>query len=193
MRFISKYLVLALAFCLFFSTNAEARNIRGVLNLGLDFGGDTLVDGSFVGGDTFDIKAGELLYFSGGIIFMPDSIESNFETHLTIGWKFDSVNADNGDIDFNRFPLELLYFYKVNNWRLGGGLTYHLNPKLKGSGVASGINANFDDALGFVIQSHYSLDETFSIGVRYTIIDYEGEGLKTIDANSFGLTLGYSF
>jgi len=41
------------------------------------------------------------------------------------------------------------------NFRFGGGLTFHLNPTLKGSGQASGLQANYKDAAGLVLQGDY--------------------------------------
>lgn len=189
MRLFTKYLLLTLVFCLFFSPITEAKNIKGVINLGADFGGDELVDVVFFGGDTEDINAGELLSISAGVIF--DSEVS--ETHLTVGYKFDSVNAVNGDIDWKRYPLDLLYLYKLKKFRVGGGLTYHLSPELKGDGFAAGLQADYDDALGFLIQTNYNFTDNFSLGLRYTIIEYEGDGLIDKDGNSVGLMFGFSF
>lgn len=189
MQLFTKYLVLTLGFCLFFSPMTEAKNIKGVINLGADFGGDDLVDVTFTNGDTDDIDAGGLLTLSAGVIF--DSEVS--ETHVTLGYKFDTINAVNGDVDWKRFPVDVVYLHKIKKFRLGGGLTYHFSPELKGSGVASAIQADYDDALGFLIQTSYNFTDNYSLGLRYTIIEYEGDGLLDRDGNSVGLIMGFSF
>ena len=38
-------------------------------------------------------------------------------------------------------------FYRFSRVRLGGGLTYHMSPKVSGSGAASNIDTKFDNAL----------------------------------------------
>lgn len=42
--------------------------------------------------------------------------------------------------------------YKATeNIYLGGGLSYHLNPKISGDGIATGANIDFDNAQGIVV------------------------------------------
>ena len=81
-----------------------------VVQMGLDFGGDTLAKAKFKGGGTDTIKAGEGFWLAGGIV----GIVKNFETQFTIGYKSDSSTASNGSMDFSRIPVELLWFYKSN-------------------------------------------------------------------------------
>ncbi len=69
--------------------------------------------------------------------------------------------------------------YRLPNVRLGGGLTYHLGPTLSGSGAASGLNAKYDDALGFVLQADYVLRNRFNFGLRYTSVNYKANSIQT--------------
>lgn len=160
-----------------------------IANIGVDFGGDRLTTAVFTNGDTEDINAGELFSASIGMVF---ENTDNLETQFTFGIKADFITASNGDIDWTRFPLELLQFYKTDRWRLGAGLTYHLSPDLSGSGVASGVDASFDDALGVVVEMDRFFGDNAYFGVRYTSIDYE-VGAYTFDGSSVGMLLGTRF
>ena len=171
--------------------NQDMKSLYWTFSFGLDFGGDTMVTVIYTDGHDNDIKAGELAYFNAGVI-IPNGT-SDFETQFTIGWKFDKSSADNGDVSFDRFPIEMLEFYKLGRFRFGGGLTYHLNPSLDGDGVASAIEADFDDALGFVLQVDF-LFRQGSVGLKYTDIEYQVEGSEVdVDGNSIGIVFGLRF
>jgi hypothetical protein len=104
------------------------------------------------------------------------------------------INASNGDIEFTRLPLEALVFYRFDRARLGGGVTYHLNPELEGSGVVSPLNVKFDDALGFVLQADFLVTDKMAIGLRYTSLNYEVEGVAAkAKSDGLGFTFSYRF
>jgi len=168
------------------SSNAQARNFDWRIQGNIDFGGDELVEVFYVGGDKDTIKAGELMQMSVGTVFSLTA-DSSLEGQFTIGWKFDNTNADNGDIIFDRYPLEFLLFCKNEMWCYGGGLTYHLNPKLEGEGFFSGLDVEFDDALGFVVQiERQFFSSQFYVGGRITMIDYDIAN-ESLDGDSIGL------
>jgi hypothetical protein len=170
---------------------SHAADVRGVFKAGIDFGGDKLAGATFTNGSSDSIKAGELLYFGGGISILADSKE--IETELTISYKFDQINASNGDIKFTRYPLDALVFYRFPKFRLGGGLTYHLNPKLSSSGAGAGAgNAKFDDSLGLVLQADYLITQKLSVGGRYTSVKYKVGG-ASFDGSAVGVTFGMTF
>ena len=176
--------------------NAYAGNVDVYFQAGFDFGGDEMVEVFFEDGDSEDIKAGELLYISGGLIIQTaPRLNENLETQLTIGWKFDSVDGENGELSFDRFPLEVLQFVRSGQLRFGGGLTYHLNPKLEGDGFFSDVDVEFDDALGGVVQVDFAATENVLFGGRFTFIDYELEAFdaESIDGNSVGFFVGGRF
>lgn len=146
-----------------------ARASDVIIETGLHFGGDTFATVLFSSGDTVDIDAGELFSIAvGGVIPMGH----NLETQLTLGWKYDGTSADNGDVSFERYPLNALLFYRGSHWRVGGGVTYHLNPEVDGSGVGAGLQADFDNAWGSLIEVGYQFN-VFYLGGRLTFIDYE--------------------
>jgi len=198
---------MAILMVMFFSIGLPQANDQAgetkldwVVQMGLDFGGDTLAKAKFKGGGTDTIKAGEGLWLTGGIV----GIVENFETQFTIGYKFDSSTASNGSMDFSRIPVELLWFYNKRNdegyfsgtWRFGGGITYHINPELKGDGAAKKIDAEFDNALGFILEAGVIFQTQDAIkpflGLRYTFIDYE-IGKNSADGNCLGFLAGIKF
>jgi len=110
-----------------------------------------------------------------------------------IGWKFDSVQAENGDLSFDRYPLDVMFFHQTGKWSVGGGLTYHMSPKFSGSGVASGLNINFNDALGFAFEVNHQFNKMY-LGGKFTVIDYELQNSSiSVSGNSLGIVLGFVF
>ena len=123
---------------------------------------------------------------------------------MTIGYHFDEVSADNGDITFERYPLELIPFYNFRNHRIGAGLSYHLSPELDLKELG-GSKVEFDDALGWLIEYDYSFSGWrsggFVLGARYLWIDYQVEkvddrrvpGCFEFDGNHVGIHVDFMF
>ena len=190
------YKILVSVLMLSMSTNVLA--VRWVGEAGLHTGGDTLANNVNSSGDSYSIKAGDLLTLGIGPQF-----DLTDDTHIRtlIGWKSDSIeildeaSIDSADsassnINFTRFPIDIMYFYQVRNWNFGGGLTYHLHPKLSGGS----INRYYEDALGFAVEVDWRLGEFFYLGGKYTLIDYEQKNsTTTVDGNSIGVVLGFVF
>lgn len=172
---------------------AQAAEIRPLLKAGADFGGDTMATVTFDDGDTQKIRGNQGFYVGGGVAII--DAERSMEYHLTAAFKFYFVDADNGDVEWTRVPLEALAFYRFERVRLGGGLTYHVNPRIEGSGFATPLDIKFKNALGVVLQADWRATETLGLGVRYTFLEYEAKGnfTGTAKANGFGLTASYSF
>ena len=170
-----------------------AADFRPILKGGFDLGGDTMVSVVFTNGETSTIKANEGFYLGGGLAVIDDA--RNLEYHLTLAYKIAVMSAENGDLEFTRVPLEALVFYRFPKVRVGGGLTYHLNPELEGSGVASAVDVKFKNALGFVLQADYLIWRGLAAGVRYTFLEYEakGDATGTAKSNGLGLTVSYTF
>lgn len=183
-----KILNLAVAAALFFPVSSNAVDI--FLQGGLHTGGDDLVTATFTNGDTEKLKGGGLFSFSAGL---GSDVAENLEARLMAGVKFDTIEADNGDAKFVRYPIEALLMYKSGEKvYVGGGLSYHLNPSISGSGLAGGLNIDFDNALGLVVELDYMLSNGGYLGVKLTSIDYEVNG-QSASGNSIGAILGFRF
>lgn len=84
-------------------------------------------------------------------------------------------------------------FYKMDKLLLGAGLAYYLNPKwefcLDGSGCAT---ADFDNALGFVLELRYQQSDSRFWGARYSDVEYE-IGSASLDASNTRIHFGMLF
>lgn len=172
----------------------QAAEVRPMLKTAADFGGDTLINVTFTDGSTQSIRANELLSLGGGVSIVNDA--GDIETELTLSYKFGMVSASNGDVTFSRWPLDALVFYRLPELRLGGGLTYHLGPELSGSGFAGGLNLDFDDALGLLLQADYRVTPKINLGIRYTSLDYKlrvNGASATVRSNGVGVVFSARF
>jgi hypothetical protein len=162
---------------------------------GVHVGGDDLVSVTFTSGDTQKVKAGQLLSVAiGGYTDLGQSVQGR----LSLGYKVDRVNASNGEIKFSRFPVEMLFMKQYSNWMVGGGLAYHLSPKLTVNTGSVGLSgtATFDNALGYLLAFDYNSNGSFThdwyVGGRITVIDYKN-GYGSVSGNSIGAVIGYLF
>jgi len=172
-----------------FSLPAVAADV--FLEGGLHFGGDKLATVSSSGPD-LDLRAGQLLSFAiGGYAELADSLQGRF----SLGYKTDSINADNGDATFTRFPVEALIMHQSGKFMLGGGIAYHLSPRFEFTAPPA-FTIDFDNALGFVLAFDYTSGGKFEgnwyLGGRITVIDYEVKGLS-VNGNSVGVVAGFMF
>jgi hypothetical protein len=166
---------------------SHAAEVRPLIKAGFNFGGDTVVSVGVTGGvdsSTKSIKANEGVFVGLGASVLMDS--KTVEMEVSASYKFATIAAQDGDIDWTVVPLDALVFYRLPYVRLGGGLTYHLGPRLKGSGAASDLNAKYDDALGFVLQADYALGNQFNFGLRYTSVNYKAK--STLPSATLGVT-----
>jgi hypothetical protein len=167
---------------------SHAVEVRPIIKAGFEFGGDTVVTVGVTGSSgssTRSVKANQGVFFGGGVSFLTDS--KNLEVEVSLAYKFFTIAAQNGHLDWSVLPLDALVFYRMPSVRLGGGATYHLSPTLSGSGAASDLNAKYGDALGLVLQADYVLKNRFNFGVRYTNVSYKVNGTprasNTVDSN----------
>jgi len=168
---------------------SHAAETRPVLVAGYDAGGNNVVNVTYTNGNTDSIRANEGVYAGGGVSVLNDA--RNIEFLGTLSVKYLGLHASNGDVTWLSYPLDALFFYRRQSFRLGGGLTYAIKPRVKGTGDASYIDMKFDDAVGVVLQVDYLL-ESVNLGLRYTILDYKGGG-NTIKGNGVGVSFGFTF
>jgi hypothetical protein len=169
---------------------AQAAEIRPLVKAGIDVGGNTLVTATFEDGDTEEIKANEGFYLGGGATLITDA--RNVEFQLTLAYKYALIDADNGDIEWTRWPLEALAFYRWQHVRAGVGLAYHINPKLDGDGVVNGLNVKFKNAIGAILQVDWRITETIAVGGRLTLLEYEAKSPASGKSSSNGIGATFS-
>lgn len=164
-----------------------------MFKLGYDFGGDTLVTAVFADGSTRSIKANEGFFMGVGASILNDA--RNVEGEMSVSYKFQTIDANDANLQFTRFPFDALLFYRQYRYRVGGGLTYHLNPKVRGSGAAAGLNVNYENALGAILQGDYVFGPKTAVGLRYTMLQYKatsGAG-GTARGDGFGFVFSMRF
>jgi opacity protein-like surface antigen len=193
-----KKIVLALSVLLSTMGAAQAQDYaaapapaRFLLGMGLSGGGDKLASARYEDGDTVNIHAGGLIYFTAGADF---HVTPEFSLQGTVNYHVDRANARNGNIKFERFPVELIGYYQPNpSWRVGGGVRYASSPKLSGSGAGSGVEGNFDSNTGAVVEGEYFTSPKLGIKLRYVHETYKERGFGDIDGSHVGLSANFYF
>ncbi|MEE9445674.1 MAG: hypothetical protein V3V19_08410, partial [Cocleimonas sp.] len=163
-------------------------DIKPMIGVGIDGGGDNIARAT-VSGDDQEIKAGAGLSFEGGVAIKTPSIGNKLVTQLLVGYKTDSIDASNGDLEMSRVYINAIESYNFGNVSVGAGITYHITPKFSSSGAGSNAgNADFDSAVGGIAQATYNFNQHSSLGLRATAIKYDvSKTNQSFDANSAGL------
>ena len=142
----------------------DPRLLRLVLGGGLTFGGEKLASVTYTNGDTQDIRSGGLVDMHVGLDVRATPWTS---FQATVGYHWDSSEAENGSVRFTRVPIEVLgYFHPSDNIRLGGGVRLVQNPTLRGRGAASNIDQKFDNTTGIVLEGEYLFTNWIGVKVR---------------------------
>ncbi len=180
--------IFLLAFFMMLMAESAHAELDFLAGIGLHSGGDNVVTATFTDGSTEDLKAGEFLTLDFGAAWDLGILEAR----ATAGWKYDTITATNGDLNFSRYTGQFLLLFAVDDWRFGGGTAYHFNIELEGSGVATSASAEYDDALGYVAEIDYYFNEKAYVGLQYTNIEYDrlatlGQTAATFDASSIGI------
>ena len=177
--------------------NAQAADaaspVRFLLGAGLTFGGDKLATVQFSDGSTEDIKGGGLVQLYGGVEFR---LGDQVSAQATVGYHVDDTSgASNGSVRFSRIPVDLLLLYRVNDKvRLGGGVQLANSPEVKGSGVASNIHLEFENATGAIIEGEYLFTPQVGMKVRYVSEKFKVKNSNVeADGNHLGLLFSYYF
>jgi len=148
-----------------------ARTVHGFVGIGATAGGDKLATAEYTNGDTASIRAGSGVYFTGGLDFR---INEQFSAQASASFHVDDQSAQNGSMKFQRFPIEALVFYHINEqWKLGTGLRYISSAKLSGSGAAEFDDVKFDSSLSNVVEAEYMFTPQFSLKLRYVNEKFE--------------------
>jgi hypothetical protein len=182
----------------FIPLNTQAAGL--VLTGEIAVGGDKLAS---VSGDyEEDLQAGQLLNLGIGYDFDLNPAKTLL-LRAGINYKFDSIDADNGEADFDRWPLDLILVSRQGNISLGAGITYHLSPTYEDTINSISTRIDFDDSLGFLLQAGYMMTPTMELGARVTLIEYEPseplvllpslERIDEVDGDSFGVYISIGF
>lgn len=148
-----------------------ARTVHGFVGIGATAGGDKLATAQYTNGDSASIRAGGGVYFTGGLDFR---INEQFSAQTSVNFHVDDQSARNGSLKFQRFPIEALAFYHINEqWKIGTGLRYVSGAKLSGSGAGEIDDVKFDNTLSSVVEAEYLFTPQLSVKVRYVNEKFE--------------------
>lgn len=162
-----------------------------IVGAGFSAGGDELASAQYTNGDSVDIRAGGGVYLTAGVNYR---FHPQFSMQATANFHIDDTSARNGSIRFRRYPIELLGYYHVNpEWRVGGGVRYVSGAKLSSSGVASGLNFEFDSTTSGVIEAEYLYGPKLGFKFRYVNETFKAARVNDVDANHFGASINYYF
>ena len=172
-----------------------------VLRLGVQGGGDDLVELRFDRGDSERIDAGDATFLEleldaplvGRIVpGAPDGLLSAF----TLGYESATIDAFNGDVSFSRVTLALSEHLRfAERFRVGAGLVWQPRVELDTdvSGVSGG-DADFEPAFGLRLSADWLIGRRALLGLRATAIEYEFDGGpddgRSVDGNSIGIAFG---
>lgn len=173
---------------------APAKPVRGFVGIGASTGGDKLATAEYTNGDTASIKAGSGVYFTAGLEYRFDE---QFSAQASVNFHIDNQTASNGNLQFQRYPIEALAFYHINpQWKIGTGLRYVNGAKLSGSGAAEIDDVKFENTLSGVVEAEYMFSQQVSVKVRYVNEKFEVKsrfGKVDVKADHVGISGNYYF
>jgi hypothetical protein len=179
---------------------SHAAKVQGIAAFTAHFGGDQLMPSTFTytDGSKPDIDAGRGLDLIGGVVADVASMGNHAVSVMgTVGYRFTTiVAASNGNVTWTHIPVDVIAIFKPNNGKLGlgAGITYHLNNKLDGTGVATGVTADYDNALGYQAYLEYKMGEKFLLYGKYQLLNYvRSSDAYEANANNFGVGVGFLF
>jgi hypothetical protein len=174
------------------SNAATPQPLRFFLGGGFTFGGDKLVTVPFNDGTKDDITAGGLAQLNAGVHYQ---ISDNYSASLALGYHADSTAGTNGSVSFTRYPVELLGYYAVTPVvRIGGGVRLIGSAKLRGTGVKSGISADYGSTNGVVLEGEYLMSSKLGIKLRLVDEKYKINGAQNkIDGSHAGVLFNFYF
>ncbi|MGL4574247.1 MAG: outer membrane beta-barrel protein [Burkholderiaceae bacterium] len=190
--------LIAIACAAAFSGNAMAQDkaapamaVKPFLGFGLTLGGDKLATAVYDNGTEADIRAGNLVQMTAGVEIPLGTL---FSASASVSYHVDNASAENGSLKFDRFPVEVLAHYKLNDqWRIGAGARFVSGATLGGSGVASMPDVEFDSTTGAVLQAEYQFNANTSLIVRGVSEKYKVNGFGNVDGSHFGVLVNYKF
>jgi len=177
---------------------AQGVQVRGLVGGGFTFGGDTIATVNYDNDDTAKVHAGGLIAVNGGIELQFTPLVS---AQAVVSYHFDRANASNGDVKFERTPVELLGHFRLNDWfRLGGGARYTSAAKFRATGYASNFLADVDfkPAWGTVVEGEFFPMKSFGIKVRYVSEKFKAKNspnpnAPALDGSHGGVYFNYYF
>ncbi len=169
------------------------KKLYRMIGMGFTGGGEEIIKTGFTDGSTETVTSGGLVAFTAGVEYR---FNPQFSLQGNVGFHVDNSTAENGDVHFRRYPLEIIGYYHFSpKWRVGAGLRHVTNVRLKSSGVIdSAYNAAFDDATGGLVEIEYMFSPQAGMKVRVARESYMLRGADyKLDGNHVGIFGNFYF
>lgn len=169
--------------------------LRLVAQVGWSYGSDELVL-TTGGGRTLRANGGSSVAV--GATFLP-LLAGRLYTQATIGLTYDVLTADDGDAAYVAFPLEVLEFSSFPPFRVGVGVNVHLGGRVAIDTSALDETRDLEPAIGLAAQADFvwrfrgASRGFLTIGPRLLLQEIDVEGGGTLQANAYGVGLGFTF
>jgi outer membrane protein W len=178
----------------------EPNPLHFMVGVGLTVGGENVATAQYTDGSSNNISAGTGAQLMTGLDYR---LNQSVSFEATVGYRVRVALGSNGNASFNRFPIDLLAYYNVDpNWRLGGGVEYINHPTLSASGAIAGLNEDFKNTTGLVLEAEYF--PMPNLGVKFRAVKetykpvnpyntYTGKQQNNVDGSNFEVLSDYYF
>jgi hypothetical protein len=171
-----------------------------VMQGGLDFGSTRLAEVARSDGTPRALKANQGLSLSLGAAFLKIA-GGRVAIQATIGVEGWDLDGAAGGAFWRAYPLEVMEVFYLDPIRLGIGVSYLLSPSLEGKGALDSVDVRYENSLGLLFRADWVVRDAGSarggrltFGPRFVVqkLTPKVPGAEAIDANSFGVVLGFT-
>lgn len=174
-------------------------SLRPMLMGGISIGGDHVGELDSINTTEDTVKSGGGWFLGGGFRYTASGENLSFQTGFSVHYNSDE-NSD-GKSRISRFPIDFLLLYNFKNQSIGGGITYHISPEVEVKVKNDNLTRDMEDALGFIVEYNYRINDSYAVGAKITSIEYEtkggtdigDEGGETLDASHFSMSAYYFY
>lgn len=175
---------------------AKSQSVEWIAGAGLELGGEELGQVTYSDGSTAPVNANNGIMLNFGGIFA-NGDDSAFSTQISLGYKSGGPRIWSSDVNWSAMPLDIIEHYRIDNLRLGLGITYHFNPQLKVNLPSSSFVNKYNNSIGILAQISWApVRENYSFDLRYTSIKFQQSDLPSaplINGSVGGLYATYRF
>lgn len=188
MRTLSIYLTLSL---LLFTLLANAQTTESpviakvLLEGGIEFGGDEILEVIFTNGGEQTIQAGQGGFIAVGGQFQFPKVKP-LMIRTSIGIKYVTTAADNANIRLTRWPIYVSgYWLVTDDIRVGVGAITQQAVRFKGDGFVPDLDLSSNIGPRFELGYKW-------IALTYSALNYLTEADESVNASSIGIALSFA-
>lgn len=161
------------------SLRTPAPGAAFVLEGGVEFGGDQIIELTFTDGSTQKLTTGQGGTIAAGLQYRFPA-QPRLSVAGTVGYKFVTNASENADIGISRIPVEVVARWMLDErWWAGAGLTRHASVRVAGDGFFP--DADLDASTGLTFEIGYKW-----IYATYTAMTYTDPSGQDFDASAIG-------